>query len=98
MSDGVLPLKLLARKRPNLIPVWDRIVRCAFDFRSGAWLCLDGLLREQDGAVLSRLAELRAEAGVPEQVSLLRVLDVVVWMRHRDNHLPTGCPGLLPDA
>lgn len=87
--------KLMARKRPDLIPVWDRIVRCAFGRCDGVWLCLDGLLRAQDGAVLHRLAKLREDTGVPERVSLLRILDVVVWMRHHASHLSNDCPGLL---
>jgi hypothetical protein len=82
--------KLLARKRPHLIPVWDHVVRCALGHPNGAWLWLDDLLRARDAAVLHRLEALRQQAGIPTGVSLLRVLDVVFWMRHRD---PTGQAG-----
>lgn len=90
--------KLLARKRPRLIPVWDNVVRCAFGRppSGSAWLWLDGMLREQDGALLQLLATTRTEAGLTEQISLLRTLDVVVWMRHRNSHRPSRCPGLAP--
>ena len=39
--------KLLARKRPRLIPVWDHVVRCALGHPNGAWLWLDNLLRAE---------------------------------------------------
>lgn len=39
--------KLLARKRPQLIPVWDHVVRCALGRPKGAWLWLDSLLRSE---------------------------------------------------
>jgi hypothetical protein len=88
--------KLLARKRPHLIPVWDNVVRCAFGRPGSAWIWLDELLRGggDDGAVLRRLEELHEEAGLPVHVSLLRTLDIVVWMRHRNSHRPSRCPGL----
>jgi Family of unknown function (DUF6308) len=67
--------KLLARKQPHLIPVWDNVVRCAFGRPRSALIWLDGLLREDDGAVLGRLEELHEETGLPAHVSLLRTLD-----------------------
>jgi hypothetical protein len=39
--------KLLARKRPRLIPVWDNVVRCAFGRPKRAWRWLDSILREK---------------------------------------------------
>jgi hypothetical protein len=41
--DGVgwvIAGKLLARKRPHLIPVWDHVVRCAMGYPENAWLWL----------------------------------------------------------
>lgn len=86
--------KLLARKRPRLIPVWDHVVRCALGRPDGAWLWLDDLLRAEGAAVLLRLEDLHRQAELPPGISLLRVLDVVIWMRHRDVHRPSRCPGL----
>lgn len=86
--------KLLARKRPHLIPVWDQVVRCALGHPDGAWLWLDDLLRAQDAAVPRRLEALRLLAELPADVSLLRVFDVMFWMRHRESHRPSRCPGL----
>jgi hypothetical protein len=31
---------------------------------------------------------------VPEAVSPLRVLDVIIWMRHEGEHGQDGCPGM----
>jgi hypothetical protein len=87
--------KLLARKRPHLIPVWDNVVRCAFGRPDGAWLRLDDLLRAREGMILRQLGEMHAKAEVPAEVSLIRILDVVFWMRHRMSHRPSRCPGLL---
>ena len=86
--------KLLARKRPRLIPVWDNVVRCAFGRPANAWIWLDDLLRARGVILRSQLQKLHEEAELPERVSLLRTLDVVVWMRHRNSHRPSRCPGL----
>jgi hypothetical protein len=90
--------KLLARKRPSLIPVYDEIVRCAFGRPEKFWVALrDGLLRD-DGKLADELTNLRYRAEIPQdtrqKVTLLRVLDVVVWMHHRNSHRSTGCLGL----
>lgn len=89
----VIADKLLARKRPNLIPVWDNVVKCASGRPKNAWLRLDGLLR-QDARLKSQLRQLHQAAELPDLVSMLRVLDVVIWMRHRPAHRSTGCRGI----
>ncbi|MFF4147786.1 DUF6308 family protein [Streptomyces sp. NPDC001698] len=83
--------KLLARKRPRLLPVYDRVVRCALGHpRPSFWLALHAALRVDDRALQRQLLTLRQAAGVPETVSALRVCDVAVWMRHRaEEH---ACP------
>lgn len=70
--------KLLARKRPHLLPVYDRVVKVALQpTQSTFWLPLWETL--QDDAVRRRLEDLRHGLGL--DISLLRVLDVAVWMR-----------------
>jgi hypothetical protein len=89
--------KLMARKRPCLIPVWDDVVKCAFGKPDDAWLWLDDLIRQPDGVLKARLDELHQEATLSALVSRIRVLDVVVWMRHHDVHRRyklSSCPGL----
>ncbi len=88
--------KLSARKRPRLIPVWDRVVWCALGRPAGAWVWLDELLRKKDGPVARELDKLRREAGLPANISLLRTLDVIIWMRHRNARRPGKCTGLGP--
>ncbi|SCL26628.1 hypothetical protein GA0070615_0916 [Micromonospora aurantiaca] len=92
--DWVIAGKLLARKRPRLVPVYDRVVSCAYRTRSGFWRWLHCKLREDSGILMQRLDVLHKEAGLPPSVSRLRVLDVVFWMGHRNDHLPHGCLGL----
>ncbi|MFE9769536.1 DUF6308 family protein [Streptomyces sp. NPDC005808] len=86
----VIAGKLLARKRPQLLPVYDRVVRCAVGRPPSFWLALHTALREDGAALHRQLLELRQVARVPETVSALRVCDVVVWMGHRaEGH---ACP------
>ena len=74
--------KLLARKRPRLLPVYDSVVKAALqpDVES-FWLPLRQELL--NGGVVEQLREVRSAAGLSERISLLRVLDVAVWMRNR---------------
>lgn len=82
--DWVIAGKLLARKRPRLVPVYDKVVRCALGRPSPSfWLALHAALREDEAALHRQLLELRQIAGLPETVSALRVCDVAVWMNHR---------------
>ncbi|MFB6558763.1 DUF6308 family protein [Streptomyces sp. NPDC056400] len=87
----VIAGKLLARKRPQLLPVYDKVVRCALGRpHPSYWLALHAALRADDHALHHQLLELRTAAGVAETVSALRVCDVVVWMGHRaEGH---ACP------
>ncbi|WP_435218082.1 DUF6308 family protein [Streptomyces sp. bgisy034] len=89
--DSVIAGKLLARKRPRLLPVYDPVVRCALGRpRSSFWLALRAALRADDRSLHRQLLALRQVAGLPETVSALRVCDVAVWMGHRaEGH---ACP------
>ncbi|MHB1535579.1 MAG: DUF6308 family protein [Acidimicrobiales bacterium] len=75
--------KLLSRKRPRLIPAFDHAVRAVVrrDPPERWWLELRDAL--QDRGLRRRLTELRSQAGLDPAVSLLRVLDVAVWMAVR---------------
>lgn len=87
--------KLLARKRPRLIPVWDNVVKCAYGRPGDAWRWLDSQLRN-DARLMSRISELHQQVRLPAEVSCLRVLDVVIWMLHRPEHKAARCPGIRP--
>lgn len=71
--------KLLARKRPGLRPIWDPIVAAVTDTAWTQWEPMRLQLRADGGALQQRLLRLRAEAGIPDTVSALRVLDVIAW-------------------
>ncbi len=88
--------KLLARKRPELIPVWDRVVRCAMGYPppQAVWQWFHERMSADNGALTQALIAVRDTAGVTASVTPLRTLDVIVWMRHRSEHLARGCPGL----
>lgn len=74
--------KLLARKRPRLVPVYDQVVKAALmPNRKGFWLALREEL--QDRSIVDRLGQIHEQAGLGDHVSLLRVLDVAIWMRNR---------------
>lgn len=86
--------KLLARKRPRLIPVYDSVVRCVLaPPRDRFWLWLDEQLQAKDGCLKHRLAKLHTAAALPRTVSVIRVLDVVVWMLHQKEHRSLTCSG-----
>lgn len=97
-GDGqawVIAGKLLARKRPLLIPVYDRVVKCVLQRPAGEnyWLWLDDQLREQ--GLRERAVDLRRQADLPLTTPLLRVIDVVLWMLHQADHsrYPAVCAG-----
>lgn len=95
--DGVgwvIAGKLLARKRPHLIPVYDDVVRCAYGTGKGFWAWLHDRLRTQDGIIQHRLSQLRVDAELPDSIAALRILDVVFWMHHRQHHRSRRCPGV----
>jgi hypothetical protein len=74
--------KLLARKRPDLLPVYDRVVKARLQPRSSKfWIPLRNSLLKNDHEVVDRLEVIREEATLPDpQPSLLRILDVSIWM------------------
>lgn len=70
--------KLLARKRPRLRPIYDSVVATVVGSQQ-LWEPLRDALTA-DPVLHERLLGLRDEAGLPEDVSALRVFDVVTWM------------------
>ncbi|MFF4504117.1 DUF6308 family protein [Streptomyces sp. NPDC001401] len=85
--------KLLARKRPRLVPVYDQVVRCVLGHPKSFWLDLHAALRSDKWALHHELTALRQAAELPETVSVLRICDVVLWMHHRTDHEQRNCTG-----
>ncbi len=79
--------KLLAAKRPRLVPVLDDVVCSALGPSDDYWADFRHVLR--DARFRRRIDYLTAAA--PGNVTLLRRIDVVVWMRHKDGF--AGDPG-----
>ncbi|ROR72389.1 DUF6308 family protein [Bogoriella caseilytica] len=77
--------KLMARKRPPLIPVWDSVIQRAFGLKnSGAqWRIWRDNLAADNQRLHRDMLVLREKAGLTDEISALRILDVVVWMAHR---------------
>ncbi len=75
--------KLLARKRPHLVPVYDTVVDHELSLVKGRlWRPLHAWLVADEHANARHLGRVRDRAGVPD-VSILRVFDVLAWMTGR---------------
>lgn len=74
--------KLIARKRPRLIPIYDSVVGGAVygSTTRGYWTRLHGALTADDHALHRHLVSLRNRAGLQQWVSPLRVFDVIAWL------------------
>lgn len=76
--------KLMARKRPRLIPIIDSVVReHVYRGSDSYWVALHETLNANhaDGLDLhDYLGQLRREAGLGPEVTALRVFDVLAWM------------------
>jgi len=70
--------KLLARKRPRLCPISDSIVIKAVDTPGRTWDVLRHLLQDPEARADVEALRPAAAAGA----SLLRILDVAVWVSH----------------
>lgn len=72
--------KLVARKRPQLRPIYDSVVAAVTESTKGLWEPLRLELRKDNKALRRRLLTLKAQADLPAEVSALRVVDVIAWM------------------
>lgn len=89
--------KLLARKLPRLIPIYDSVVGRVSGIGQAHWEPLRQSLRADD--LQDRLLGLRERAGLGPEVSALRILDVVTWMEGKATGVnPTEPDELLGEA
>lgn len=90
--------KLLARKRPRLLPIYDSVIDRHLLQRSGRlWEPLRLALRAEDRQLHRHLINLRSAAGLPEHVSVIRVLDVLAWMDGSKNSDRVLARRLIPE-
>lgn len=90
---GVGPVtagKLVARKRPRLLPVYDSVVAKRVGAPDGFWQALNSDLRADDNDRHHKLLDIRAQSGIGEDISALRVFDIVTWMPGRDGEGSDG--------
>lgn len=74
--------KLVAVKRPGLVPIYDKHVDAALNVGPSEWAFWRRVVDHQDAPALRVLVQqARQQAEVPGYVADLRVIDVVVWMR-----------------
>lgn len=81
-TAGVTASKLLARKRPRLIPIYDQQVSQLVDLGKGAswWISLQEALTVE---VRDHLERAHEAAELSPMITPLRTLDVILWMRAR---------------
>ncbi|MET3960607.1 hypothetical protein ABIE44_000541 [Marmoricola sp. OAE513] len=81
--------KLMARKRPRLIPIFDSVIKqYVLGGRSDHWDAMHGALNSHhaNGETLAEyLRRLHAMAGMAPDVTSLRVFDVLAWMEGTGN-------------
>jgi hypothetical protein len=91
--------KLLAAKRPRLLPIWDSFVEKATGLdTSDNWRKFQSVLCADDEAIWRWLTELKREFPfIPVEVAPLRVLDILLWKsteesQSNENVAPDGDP------
>ncbi len=85
--------KMLARKRPHLVPVYDEVVRCWLRTPAPGtfWESMRCELQRDDHRLTRKLEDLRRQARLPANVSAARVLDVLMWRQHEGDHRRGHC-------
>ena len=71
--------KLMARKRPRLIPVVDSVIIAALNLGDDSWVALRACL--SDPNVRESIEASRPDNAPADSISTLRLLDAAVWMR-----------------
>ena len=79
-------MRLLARKRPRLRPSYDTVVAEVVGSTSLWEPMRDHITSHPE--LHDRLINLREQANLPDEVSALRVFDVIAWMEGKFGMLP----------
>ncbi|MDR6685750.1 hypothetical protein J2Y41_001305 [Arthrobacter sp. 1088] len=77
--------KIMARKRPRLIPIYDSVVGPLMGLRDSdnQWKAWHSVLTDGSG-LPDRLKTIRAKSSVDRDISDLRTMDVVLWMHGKE--------------
>ncbi|SDM63438.1 DUF6308 family protein [Allokutzneria albata] len=84
--------KLLARKRPHHVPVYDPVVLDVLGWPEDFWQCLHSWFAADPGRA-GQVAQVRADAGMHEGTSLLRCVDIALWMFAKRLNVASSAPG-----
>ena len=89
-AAGVGPVttsKLLARKRPRLLPVIDSLVKDVLNHprRGDFYRTLRHHLAVDEQALHNHLEDVRDRAEIGSDISVIRCFDVIVWLTGRDD-------------
>jgi hypothetical protein len=76
--------KLLARKRPRLFPIEDPTVSAALGHEGDYWAALRHFLFRDSHAASRWLQAVHTAANLEEEVSEIRVFDILTWMTTRE--------------
>lgn len=91
--------KLMARKRPHLVPILDSVVTGELAIENGRlWEPLHAWLTEDDRARERRLRAVRDRAELTGEISILRVFDILTWMTGTGDADRLCPPGGAPDG
>ncbi|QHE72564.1 DUF6308 family protein [Rhodococcus sp. WAY2] len=72
---------------PPNAPGWDSVVSQVLGTERAHLNPVREALRADDAALHRRLLSIREEAGLPEEISALRVFDVIAWMDGKNRRL-----------
>lgn len=79
--------KLIARKRPKLIPIYDSVVGPLMGLSKnsvGQWKRWHTVLTDGTG-LPQRLQKIRATSEISDPISDIRIMDIVLWMYGKEN-------------
>ena len=88
--------KIMARKRPHLIPIWDKVIGAVVgkDTSEGQWLNWHNLFME-DPDLAGRLGRIHKLSTVQTPISELRIIDAILWRYGKDHGIKGGRAGKL---
>lgn len=87
--------KVMARKRPKLVPIQDRVVMQELQAKDASywdmWWQAMHLRIDNQTVVLDFARSLQAQVPANSELSLLRILDIVIWMRGKAKRAQCSC-------
>jgi hypothetical protein len=93
---GTTVSKLMAAKRPHLVPIYDSVVSNALDLSlSDSWSMWQHFMRQDWSALCAKIRETADEVG-GDHLSDLRVIDIVVWMTETSGKRATASAKQAP--